>query len=167
MAQNTIPVISNIPQLAQWQSALRQTLKIPTAPSIPANLAAASKQGGNYLTWSAVTGADGYQIEVSENGDFATVLNTVLLPGQQSTAFFDTVPTSAGAAPATRYYRVRATAGTVRSPQTVKGRTSSTVSSTAIAPNDTVTASTTTRDLSNYDSLNASSSIGDYRVLPG
>jgi len=162
MAQNTIPTITAIPGLAQWQAGLRQTLFSPTSPPIPANFAVASKQGGNYLTWSAVKGADGYQVQVSANGDFATILTAYLLPGNNANAYFDTVPTAAGAAPTIRYYRVAATAGTVKNPQSVLGKPTSVLSSTAIAPNDTVTASVTGRDLSNRDSLNAKSGNGNY-----
>jgi hypothetical protein len=94
MAQNTIPVISSIPALAQWQAGLRQTLKIAAAPPVPANFTIISKQGGNYLQWAKMRDADGYQVEVSENGDFAAVLTNVQLPGNDSVTYFDTVPTS-------------------------------------------------------------------------
>jgi len=166
MAQSTIPTITTIPGLAQWQAGLRQTLFSPTSPPIPANFAVASKQGGNYLTWSAVKGADGYQVEISSTGDFSVLLTAHLLPGNNANAHFDTVPTSTGTAPTVRYYRVRATAGTVKNPQNVLGKPTSVLSSTAIAPNDTATASVTGTDLSNRDALNAKSGNGNYRDLP-
>lgn len=163
MAQNTIPVISTIPALAQWQAGLRQTLKTAIAPPVVANFSVASKQGGNYLTWAVMKAADGYQVEISSAGDFSTLLTSIQLPGNSSTAYFDTVPTSAGGAPAIRYYRVRATAGTTKAPQSVLGKPTSVLSSTAIAPNDTVTASTSKVDTSNLDKLNVGSSGGNYR----
>lgn len=165
MAQNTIPVISSIPALAQWQAGLRQTLKIAAAPPVPANFTIISKQGGNYLQWAKMRDADGYQVEVSENGDFAAVLTNVQLPGNDSVTYFDTVPTSGGGAPTIRYYRVRATSGTVKSPQTVFGKSTATLSSTAIAPNDTVTAPTTAIDVSDLDNLNRNAGTGDYRNI--
>ena len=167
MPQRTIPVISSLPQLAQWQASIRGNLKQPVPPPVPANVAVASRQGGNYITWSAVTGADGYRIHVSETGDFSVVLTVFSLPSQQSTAYFDTVPTSKGAAPVTRYYRVNATAGTQSQPQSVQGKSSGTVSSKAISPNDTATNPTTVLDNSNYDALNKGSSKGRYNLAVG
>lgn len=164
--QRTIPVITTAPGLAQWQAGLRQTLLSPVSPPIPANFVVASKQGGNYLTWSAVKGADGYQVEVSSAGDFSTILTAHLLPGNAATAHFDTVPTSSGVAPAIRYYRVKATAGTIKNPQSITGKPTSVLSSTAISPNDTATASVTGRDVSDRDKLNVKSGNGNYFDLP-
>jgi len=163
LAQRTIPTISTIPQLAQWQAGLRANIMRVLAPPVPANLSVTSKQGGNYVTWSTVKGADGFELDVSENGDMSNVLSTVALPSSQNTAYFDTVPVQGGSTPKTRYYRVRATAGTVQNPHNVKGVSSSVVSSTAIAPNDTVTASVTTTDNSNRDKINIGAGGGAYR----
>lgn len=163
MSQRTIPTISNIPQLAQWQTGLRANLKIPTSPPVPANLTISSKQGGNYLTWSKMKGADGYELDVSTDGNFATVLTTISLTGSQNIAYFDSVPTNGGATPAKRYYRLRCTAGTVARPQITKGKNSSVVSATAISPDDKVTVSSTSRDLSDYDKFNTKSGNGGYR----
>lgn len=165
MAQRTIPVISSIPQLLQWQAGLRATLKVPAATPVPANFAIASKQGGNYLTWAQINGADGYEVEISTDGNFETVLQRVLLPGVTATAYFDTVPTDSGTTPTKRYYRVRSTSGTKKAPQSVFGRPTSVLGSTAIAPNDNVTASTSAVDASNRDNFNVNSGTGDYRLL--
>lgn len=165
MAQRTIPTIASLPQLAQWQAGLRQTIKQIASPPIPANVSVTSKQGGNYITWAAMTGADGYQVQISEDGDFAKLLSVVQLPSAQAIAYFDSVPTSGGAAPKKRYYRVAATSGTIANPQSTVGKPSSTVSATAISPNDTVTVPATSRDLSDYDRANAGSSNGDYRGI--
>lgn len=167
MAQNTIPIITNIPQLAQWQSALRQTLIAPVAPPIPANFTVASKQGGNYLQWAAVKGADGYVVEVSSNGDFSVLLTAHKLPGNDAVTHFDAVPTSSGAAPSARYYRVRGTSGTQKNPQSVVGRPTAVLTATAIAPNDAATASTSIRDTSNLDKLNVGAGSGSYRSVGG
>lgn len=147
MALPTITDASQLPQyLKVWQTELAPLLKKALVPRIPWNFAITSKQGGNYATWQGVAEADGYILDISTTGDFSTGAITVPLLGQNNTAYFDNVPTAGGAAPAIRYYRVRATAGTTANPQSVSGRPSQVISSTAIAPNDTVTASTTTRD---------------------
>lgn len=164
MAQRTIPVISNIPQLAQWQAGLRGTLKSPNAPKVVANFNVVSKQGGNYLSWAQSKEADGYIVEISENGDFAVTLSKVQLPGNDATTYFDTVPTANGATPVKRFYRVRATSGTIKLPQTVFGKPTAVLSSTAISPDDTVTAPTTVLDTSDRDVLNVGSGRGDYRL---
>lgn len=164
MAMNTIPTISTLPGLDLWKANLRNTLRVPAAAPIPANVTIASKQGGNYITWSAMNSADGYRVDVSETGDFSVLLTSVMLTGNQATAYFDSVPTSAGGAPKKRYYQVRSTAGTIQNPHTVVGKPSASVNSTAIAPNDTVTASTTVRDVSDRDRLVVSSADGNYRI---
>jgi hypothetical protein len=163
MPQRTIPVIASLPQLAQWQTGIRAGLKIVVAPPVPANFTLVTKQGGNYLQWAATKGADGYLVEVASAGDFSNIFTSHLLKGQQSVAYFDTAPTATGTAPATRYYRVSGTGGTVTKPQSITGRPSAVLSGKAIAPNDTVTGSTSARDNSNYDALNVAAGRGRYR----
>ena len=142
-----IPTISNLSDPAQQillQRALLKATKTPVTPPVPLNFAVTSKQGGNYLTWLAMNKpgnpADGYIVEISTNGDFSTGTTAVTLKGAENSAYFDTVPTAQGAAPAIRYYRVHCTAGTISQPQSVTGRASGVISSTAISPNDTTTA---------------------------
>lgn len=142
----TIPTISNLSDPAQQhilQRALIKATKTPVAPPIPLNFQVTNKQGGNYLTWMAMNRpgnpADGYIVEISTNGDFSTGAIAVTLKGAENSAYFDTVPTAQGAAPAIRYYRVHCTAGTISQPQSVTGRSSGVISSTAISPNDTTT----------------------------
>ncbi len=106
--------------------------------------------------------ADGYEVQVSEDGNFATVLNVVGIATQKSTTYFDTVPVANGGTPAKRFYRVNSTAGTDNQRHSVRGKPSATVSATAIAPNDIATAPATTTDTSNYDLLNANAGTGDY-----
>lgn len=171
MAQRTIPVISTIPQLIQWQQNLKQNLIVPLPAPVPANFTVKSQQGGNYLSWTQMKGADGYEIDKSVTGDFATVLQTISITGGQNVAFFDPIQTASGATPTKYYYRIRSTAGTSTQPQISKGKSSAVISATAIAPNDTVTAPATIIDTSNYDKQNTNSSAGDYRdtgvpVLP-
>jgi hypothetical protein len=146
MAVRTIPTISSLPELAQWRHALKNSIKSVAAPMIPWNFQVTSKQGGNFLTWTSVKGADGYEVDVSTTGDFSTNITTIPLRSSVQTSYFDSVPTAQGGAPATRWYQVRATSGTVSQPHSVKGLNSGVISSNAIAPNDTTTASTTGSD---------------------
>jgi hypothetical protein len=148
-----IPTISNLSdpvQQAVWQRALTKATKPPVTPPVPLNFMVTSKQGGNYLTWLAMkqagNAADGYILEISTNGDFSAGAQTVILKGAENTAYFDTVPTAQGATPQTRYYRVHCTAGTIAQPQSVTGRPTGVISSTAISPNDTTTAPTSNVD---------------------
>jgi len=162
-----IPVLTSFPGIEEWRQSLKQTVKTVATPKVPWNFAVANKQGGNYLTWQLVEGADGYIVEISTTGDFSTGVDAKQLPGNENISYFDTVPTSGGAAPPIRYYRVRATAGTVNQPQSVQGIATGVISSTAIAPNDNVTTSTTTRDITTTDGTQAKTGIGDYRnILP-
>lgn len=156
----SIPTISSIPELQQWRQAVKSSLvKIPV-PKIPWNFSVVSKQGGNYLSWQVVKGADGYIVDVSPTGDFssATVFSSVKLRGNQNITYFHTVPTVQGAAPVKQFYRVRATSGSTQQPQAVEGLNSGVISSTAIAPNDTTTASSTGRDNATTDKTQAQTS---------
>jgi hypothetical protein len=164
-----IPTISSSPELALWYQQVKNIGKKPLSPRIPWNFTVVNKQGGNYLTWQQVDGADGYRVDISTNGDFSTGIQTVTLKGNANTAYFDTVPTSGGATPAARQYRVRATSGTASDPQTVDGLNSAVISSTAIAPSDTTTAPTTTIDSTTSQNNQARTGGGNYRVpkLPG
>jgi len=162
-----IPVLNSLPGVEEWRQSLKQTVKTVATPKVPWNFVVSNKQGGNYLTWQIVEGADGYIVEISTTGDFSTGIDAKQLPGNENISYFDTVPTSGGATPPIRYYRVRATAGTVNQPQSVQGIATGVISSTALAPNDNVTGSTTTRDITTNDGIQARTGKGDYRnVLP-
>lgn len=163
MAKN-LPVIPGL-GFQQWRQALGPSLRRLTAPIIPWNFTGTTKQGGNYLTWSAVNGADGYELQVAASGDFLT--NPVIhqLPGNNNISYFDSVPTTQGATPPQRWYRVRATAGTLTLPQSSKGRWSGAVALTAIAPSNTTTASTTLVDTTTTDQSNSGGGRGDYRSV--
>lgn len=162
-----IPVLTALPGIEEWRQALNKRLKVPLTPKVPWNFKVSNKQGGNYLTWDTVKGADGYIVSISLTGDFSTGVDEHKLPGNQAVSFFDSVPTSGGAAPAARFYTVRATSGTVSNPQSVQGLSTGVVSSTALAPNDTTTASTTSLDNTTNDFIQSRTRTGNYRnILP-
>jgi hypothetical protein len=159
---NNIPVIADFPGLARWRQGIQEGVVSVATPKIPWNFQVSSQQGGNLLSWQAVDSADGYIVEISTTADFSTGTSIKQLPGNQNINYFDTVPTANGVAPGQRWYRVCATAGTVNRPQSVEGLFSGIVASTAIAPNDTVTAPSTARDTTTNDKLQVGTSTGKY-----
>lgn len=163
MAKN-LPVIPGL-GFQQWRAALSPSLRRLTAPIIPWNFTGTTKQGGNYLTWSAVNGADGYEVQVAATGDFAT--NPVIhqLPGNNNISYFDSVPTQQGQTPPQRWYRVRATSGTLTLPQQAKGNWSGAIALTAIAPSNVGTPSASTSDTTTTDQSNSKGGRGDYRSV--
>lgn len=162
----SLPIITGIPGIQQWQQVLKTVNSSPQTPKIPWQFTVKNQQGGNYLTWQVVAGADGYIVDISANGDFSTTLSSINLPGINNITYFDTAPTANGVAPTIRYYRVRATAGTTNQPQSVLGLTTGVVSSTAIAPNDTTTTPSTRLDTTTTDKHQAGTGTGSYRSLP-
>lgn len=158
-----IPVISTLPELQLWRASLKNTLRKVAAPTIPWNFQGVTKQGGNYLTWTPVKGADGYEIDIATSADFSALIQLKTFNSQTDAAYFDSVPTQTGAAPAARYYRIRATSGTIAQPHSIKGRSSGAVGPlVAIAPNDTTTASSSSGDNSTSDKSNTGGGRGRY-----
>lgn len=162
----SLPIITGIPGVQQWQQILKTVNSSPQTPKIPWQFTVKNQQGGNYLTWQVVAGADGYVVDISTNGDFSVVLSSINLPGINNITYFDTAPTANGVAPTVRYYRVRATAGTTNQPQSVLGLTTGVVSSTAIAPNDTTTTPSAKLDTTTTDTHQAGTGSGNYRGSP-
>ena len=79
---------------------------------------------GITLTWDVVKGSDGYEIQASPTGDFSNASIIASITGQVGTSFFDSTTTTG----VTRYYRIRATAGTQSQPHSIKGIWSSPIS---------------------------------------
>ena len=160
------PTIDNtgllIQYLQQWQTTLNKlNLNIQT-PQIPWNFQVKSQQGGNQLSWGKVPVGDGYEVLISNNGDFSTGITIATIPNVSMTSYFDPVSTANGATPAKRYYQLRATNGTAQQPHTVKGNVTGTLSSTAIAPNDTTTSPVVNQDTSTSDSTQGQTKNGSY-----
>jgi len=145
MANHILPNITQTSDILQrlqtWritlQNALRQNAPA-RQPQVPFNFQATNARGGITLSWAAVPGADGYEIQSSSNGDFSTA-NIVVVGSQAQTSLFD----SLGGPPTTRYYRIRSTAGTANAPHSVKGSWSASITHRSIDTTDTGTTPTT------------------------
>lgn len=144
------PGIDPTGTLEVWRKALKPIVKNIRTPSIPWNFTATNKRGGNLLSWNPVTGSDGYEITRSDNADFSSGTTTITVNNGTQSQYFDAIAI-AGATLPTKYYKLKATAGTVNAPHTVKGLDTGIVASTPLDPSDTVTASTSASDTSTSD----------------
>jgi hypothetical protein len=57
--------------LKQWQQQLDPSVSLPVEPRPPWNLRITGGISTNALSWEKVPGAQGYEVEVSQNGDFS------------------------------------------------------------------------------------------------
>ena len=138
-----------IPNLKIWQHALAPTVNIPPTPRPPFNFRAvggAVGATGVTLQWEIVQGADGYQIQSSNTGDFSNASIIATTHELAATSWFDsTISTGVK-----RYYRIRATSGTTNQPQTIFGQWSAPISNSS-GSNTTV-----------YDSITNTSGRGGW-----
>ena len=101
-----------------WQQKLQPALAVVAIPRCPFNFRVAGNATGATgltLNWEQVYGADGYQIQMSTNGDFSTASVIATLTNPAATAWFDSTAVTG----VQRWYRIRSTAGTVSKPQSV------------------------------------------------
>lgn len=143
--------------LKKWQTILNPILATPPTPAAPRNFAAQNAQGGILLTWAPLTSGvsvDGYQILRSSSADFSETDATYTLPGVDQNSFFDAINVSGSQPSQTKYYKLRATAGTANNPQSVLGVLTGIVSQTTIPMNNTVTVPTTNYDTQTSDKYN-------------
>lgn len=144
---SSLPTINSldqaVSQLKVWQQSLNQVVSIPKAPRTPFNFQAAGAAAGVTgipLSWEQVSGADGYEIQMSQTGDFSSAGIIATLPSPAATSYFDnTISTGAK-----RYYRIRATSGTTNQPQSVKGIWSAPITQTSGSPTTTYDTSSAT-----------------------
>jgi len=130
----TLPTITAmeqlLPALKIWQQQLNPVVNSPVAPHAPFNVAAAGGAAGATgitITWGVLPGVDGYEVQMSPNGDFTNATVIATLTNLAATSTFDsTVVTGVK-----RWYRVRGTAGTRNQPHTVKGIWSAPVAATS------------------------------------
>jgi hypothetical protein len=139
----TLPTITTaehlVPTLKIWERKLNAGLSAQPAPRMVVNLRAdggAVGSTGITLTWESVPGADGYQLQSAGSypslfGDFsnAPIIATIAATG--ATSWVD----HTGITTVTRFYRIRATAGTANQPQSVPGPWSAPVKQTSGANN--------------------------------
>lgn len=125
-----------VSQLKVWQQSLNPVLATPKAARTPFNFQAAGGATGVLgitLSWEAVPGADGYEVQMSPTGDFSTAVTIVNLTSAAATSFYDNTATSA----VKRYYRIRSTSGTTSQPHSVPGIWSAPISQTSGSGNTT------------------------------
>lgn len=144
------PGIDPTGTLEIWRKALKPVVKNIRTPSIPWNFTATNKRGGNLLSWNPVSGSDGYEVLRSDTADFSSGTTSITVDNGTQSQFFDAIAIQGVTLP-TKYYKLRATAGSVSSPHSVKGIYTGIVASTPIDPSDTATASTSTVDTSTTD----------------
>lgn len=126
----TIHSAKEFPKLKIWQQSLNRVIDQPKAPRTPFNFQASGGAAGvlgNSLSWDRVLGADGYQIQMSQTGDFSFAAVIATLTSPVATSYFDNTVSSS----VKRYYRIRATAGTTNQPQSVQGIWSAPISQTS------------------------------------
>ena len=168
----SLPTLTNPSDLIQvvkkWQSTLAPSSgKTPIAPY---NLRATPQRGGILVQWNAILtpgDADGYQLQrtivPALNGGNANVPNqvsTVSLPDQTTVQFFDAVP-----AHTIVTYRIRATNGTLASPQSVLGVYSGATKAAALDPSDNTTVPVT--NYSNGTNDRTQSAAGRAKIVAG
>lgn len=133
----SLPVVTrgeNTETFKIWERTLRPlTQRIPTLKA-PWNVAALPKRGGILITWTRLDDADGYEVLRSTTGNFDEGGYVAINLGSSlHDSYFDAL----GGSPATRYYKVRATSGSVGQPQSVKGILSGVVSAASLDVTDT------------------------------
>ena len=127
--------------LKQWQKQLEPSVSLPVEPRPPWNLRITGGTSANTLSWETVPGATGYEVQVSQNGDFSTAPIVATSSDPSATSHVDNTVTNG----VKRWYRVRSTADTTNQPNAVKGRWSAPVISTSgsgVTTYDQVTHST-------------------------
>lgn len=99
--------------LQQLLPQLKRNAVQPVPPRTPRNLRSTGVASGNAVSWETVPGADGYELQMTPNGDFSTAAT---VQSGAPTTYNDIVP-----AGTKRWYRVRPTAGTPSQPGIIKG----------------------------------------------
>ena len=102
------------------------------------------------LEWASLNEADGYEILRSDTQDFSSPLILPVNSGEQN-SYFDAI----GGEAQTKFYKIRATSGSIQAPRSVRGILSGMVFATSIAADDTVTSESTGFDPSADDEWQA------------
>lgn len=133
MSSNSLPAITSmeqlLPALQIWRQTIQPAISTPSPPRSPFNFRATSGSGsvGIVLNWDLVSGADGYIIQTSPNGDFSNATTLAQISNGAQTSFFDNTPATG----TKKYYKIASTAGTISQPQSVTGIYSAPISITS------------------------------------
>ena len=159
MAFRKLPTITGwsqlLPYLKLQQQSIDPILRRVAQPKVPWNFRVTKKRNGLLLDWSTVKGADGYELLRSNTADFESPVEIPIRNWNQN-SYFD----SLGGSATTRYYKIRATAGTLSAPFAVKGPTSGIVTDTSIDSTDTTTQEATTYDTTTDDTIQSDTRHG-------
>jgi hypothetical protein len=130
----SLPTITSLeqvlPTLKIWQQRINPVVNTPVPPHAPFNVSAsggAAGATGITVGWGIVKGSDGYEVQMSTNGNFESAVIIALLTNPAATSYFDSTTVTS----VKRYYRVRATAGTANQPHSVKGIWSAAINATS------------------------------------
>lgn len=160
--QTNLPV-ANDPTMATWRNTLAPFIKRPLPPAVPQNFQVTNAKGGLSLSWAPVQrtspshGPDGFELLRSVDGSFTGDIQIIPIKDPQQTSYFDAFgsPTSAS-------YRIRATAGSQTSPQSVYGPHSGVLRHTSLDPTDAASNPSTVNDNFTNDRVRATARFGNY-----
>lgn len=158
----SLPIASD-PTMANWRALLMPLVKRPLPPSVPLNFQVTNARGGLSLSWAPVQrtspshGPDGFELLRSVDGSFTGDVQIIPIKNPQQTAYFDSF-----GSPTTVSYRIRATAGSSTSPQSVRGPHSGVVRHTSLDPTDATSVSTTQADQYTNERVRSQARFGNY-----
>lgn len=147
--------------LASWQTALNPGIKSTPPQPTPYNFSVTNSRGGLQLSWSPVSGADGYEILKSQNGSFTDDLQVISIKDANRSNHFDSTGGNAQGAS----YRIRTTSGTPQNPQAQRGPESGVVKHTSIDAGDTNSVPTTLFDNYTTDKTRSTARLGNYGAI--
>jgi|ERR1017187_3799453 hypothetical protein len=147
--------------LANWQIQLQPLIQNVAPQATPQNFGVTNSRGGLTLSWSPVSGSDGYEILRSLNGSFTDDLQVIPVKNSNQSSYFDGLGGNATAA----HYRIRTTSGTAANPQSQRGPESGPVSHTSIDAADTKSVPVTILDNSTTDITRSGARRGNYGAI--
>ncbi len=147
--------------LANWQTQLAPLVQNVAPQATPQNFSVTNSRGGMTISWSPVSGADGYEILKSASGSFTDDLQVIPVKNANQSSYFD----STGGNSQTAHYRIRSTSGTASNPQSQRGPESGVVKQTSIDASDTKSVPVTVRDNFTTDATRANARLGNYGAI--
>lgn len=144
--------------MANWQTQLAPGVQNVAPQATPLNFGITNSKGGLALSWSPVSGGDGYEILKSSNGSFSDDLQVIPVRDVNQSSYFDSV----GGNAQTASYRLRTTSGTASNPQSQRGPESGVITHTSIDTSDNTSTPVTYFDQFTTDKTRALARIGNY-----